>query len=316
MSQRARSRLVTFCLFALAPISLILALAIGSVPVHLADLAMHHPPATDDAILDLRLTRALAAFAVGGLLALSGALLQTLVRNPLADPYVLGVSGGAAVAALAAMLLGATAQVGLAAFAGAAVSTILVFALARRDETDRLLLTGVVIAALWGALITGLLSIAPPSGLPGMVFWLMGDLSYAGTSMWAWIILAVGLVLALASGRALDVLVHGETAAWTAGVNVRAVRTLVYFLASALTAGAVMLAGPVGFVGLLVPHLLRLLSGAAHRPLAVQAVLAGGSLLVLADTAARTLFAPAQLPVGVLTALIGVPTFLLLRARS
>lgn len=320
MSPHARRRALTLGLLVAAPVSLWIALTIGSVHVPIGGLVYaltdSHRGDSVATILDLRLARALAAFVVGGLLALSGTLLQALVRNPLADPYVLGVSGGAAVAALGAMLLGAAAPgVSTAAFSGAILSTLLVFGLARSDATDRLLLTGAVVAALWGALIAGLLSIAPPSGLPGMLFWLMGDLGYARGSAWAWLILVGGLGLALAWGRALDALAHGDIVAHTVGVNVRMARTTLYFVASGLTATAVMIAGPIGFVGLMVPHVLRLSVGTAHRPLAVQAVLAGGSLLVLADTAARTVFAPAQLPVGVLTALIGVPTFLLLRAR-
>ena len=271
-------------------------------------------------ILELRLPRSLAAFAVGGLLTLAGALMQVLLRNPLADPYVLGVSGGAAVAALLAMLAGLS---GLllqgAAFGGALAATLLVFTLSHGHgqwTTQRLLLTGVVLAAGWGAAISFLLAVAPSSRLPGMLFWLMGDLSPAGRPYWALGLLLFGLLLALPLGRSLNILARGELQAQALGIEQTRLRMLIYVLASLYTAGAVTLAGSVGFVGLVVPHLTRLLIGSDHRILLPAATLLGGSLLLFADTLARTLIAPQQLPVGVLTALIGVPVFLVLLQRG
>jgi iron complex transport system permease protein len=309
-------------LLALAvPASLVFALLAGSVPLSPSTawqwIAGHTDPQTT-AILTLRSTRAMAAFTVGGLLALSGALLQVLVRNPLADPYVLGLSGGAGVGALLAMLAGyAGAGLTGCAFAGAAGSTLLVFGLTRFGASpERLLLTGIVVATAWGAVISGLLAVAPQPSLPGMLFWLMGDLSYADRPAFGLIVLTGGLAAALALARTLDVLTHGETAAAAVGVNLRLVRSTIYFLASLLTATAVMLAGAIGFVGLIIPHLMRLAAGARHRPLLLNVVLAGGGFLVLADTLARTVLAPMQLPVGVITALIGVPLFLFLLART
>lgn len=271
-------------------------------------------------ILDLRLPRALAALATGGLLALAGALMQVLLRNPLADPYVLGVSGGAASAALLAMLLGlAGLVINLAAFIGALLSMLLVFGLARGAGSwtpTRLLLTGVVIAAGWGALISFMLAVAPQAQLSGMLFWLMGDLSQGHSPHAALVVLALGLLLGLALARDLNVLAHGELKAGALGVAVPRLRLLLYLLASLLTAAAVTLAGSVGFVGLVVPHLLRIAGIRDHRLLLPGAVLAGAGLLVIADTLARTAFAPQQLPVGVVTALIGVPLFLLLLQRG
>ena len=270
-------------------------------------------------IFELRLPRALSAFAVGGLLALAGGLMQVLLRNPLADPYILGVSGGAAVATLSAMLLGAAgALLTAAAFAGALFTMLLVFALARRQGSwtaVRLLLTGVVIASGWAALIGFILAISPDATLRGMLFWLMGDLEFATHPAEAWIVLAAGLAVALALARDLNVLARGELQARALGVHVSLLFPLLYVIASLLTAAAVTLAGTVGFIGLIVPHLLRLVAGSDHRVLLPGAVLLGGSLLTAADTLARTLLAPQQLPVGVVTALLGVPVFLYLLNR-
>jgi iron complex transport system permease protein len=269
-------------------------------------------------VLELRLPRALAAFAVGGLLALAGALLQVLLRNPLADPYVLGTSGGAAVGALLAMVAG-TALTGAGAFAGALLATLLVFGLARRGgdwAPARLLLTGIVLASAWGALIAFVLSVAPEHNLRGMLFWLMGDLQ-PGALPWPQLaILGGALVIALPLARPLNLLARGELQALSLGVAVAPLRNTLYGLAALATAGAVTLAGSVGFVGLVVPHLLRLAGARDHRVLLPACVLAGGTLLVVADTLARTLWAPRQLPVGILTAAIGVPLFLFLLLRQ
>ncbi|MEK7321551.1 MAG: iron ABC transporter permease [Pseudomonadota bacterium] len=270
-------------------------------------------------LLELRLPRALSAFAVGGLLALAGALMQVLLRNPLADPYILGVSGGAAVFTLTAMLLGASgALLSGAAFGGALFTMLLVFALARRQGSwtpVRLLLTGVVIASGWAALIGFILAVSPDTTLRGMLFWLMGDLEFAARPYSAWAVLAAGLAVALVLARDLNVLARGDLQARALGVPVGVLFPLLYVGASLLTAAAVTLAGTVGFIGLIVPHLLRLVAGGDHRVLLPGAVLLGGSLLTAADTLARTVIAPQQLPVGVITALLGVPVFLYLLNR-
>ncbi len=271
-------------------------------------------------ILELRIPRALAAFATGGLLAVAGALMQVLLRNPLADPYVLGLSGGASVGALAAMLagLGGVVITG-SAFAGAFASTLLVFGLAHGTGSwtpARLLLTGVVVAAGWGAVITLMLAISPAERLPGMLYWLMGDLSYARTPWAALGLLGVVCLALLPLGRSLNVLARGPLQAAALGVNARPLEWTIYLAASGLTAMAVTTAGSIGFVGLVVPHMLRLVLGNDQRLILPACALAGGTLLVLADTLARTMIAPEQLPVGVITALLGVPTFLFLLYRS
>jgi iron complex transport system permease protein len=304
--------------------ALILSVALGSVTLApgeiLAVLRGQGSPLAQTLILELRLPRSLAAFAVGGLLAVAGALMQVLLRNPLADPYVLGLSGGASVGALAAMLAGlGGAVITGSAFAGAFLSTLLVFGLAHGTGSwtpSRLLLTGVVVAAGWGAVITLMLAVTPADRLPGMLYWLMGDLAYARAPWPPLALLLVVCLLVMPLGRSLNVLARGPLQAAALGVSVRRLEWGIYLGASALTAMAVTSAGSIGFVGLVVPHMLRLLLGNDQRLILPACALAGGTLLVLADTLARTMIAPEQLPVGVITALLGVPTFLYLLYRS
>ena len=317
-----QARLYFPLLFVLAICSLILALLSGSVSIHWSELwtTLVGEQTTQSLILELRLTRALGAFATGGLLSLAGALMQVLVRNPLADPYVLGISGGAAVAALLAMLLG-LGGIWLtgSAFGGALFAMVLVFGLARGRGSwtpTRLLLTGVVLAAGWGALISFILAISPDSNIRGMLFWLMGDLSYALSPLPALFMLLLGLIVSWPLGRDLNVLIRGELQAGALGIDSNRIQGLLFLLASLLTATAVVQAGSIGFVGLVIPHIMRLLGLTDHRLLLPAAALAGGSLLVLADTLARTILAPQQLPVGIITALLGVPLFLYLLQRE
>lgn len=324
MPKRLPILLLTALLALFAAVTLLAALAIGSVAVDPAMLwavfTGKGEPLARTLVLDLRLPRALAAFATGGLLALAGSLMQVLLRNPLADPYILGVSGGAATGALGVMLLGfGGIWIGGAAFAGALLSTLLVFALAHGRggwTPTRLLLTGVVVAAGWGALISLLLALGSDSSLRSMLFWLMGDLSGSREPGWALLILAFGLLACLPFARHLNLLARGDMQARALGVPAKPLNVGIYIIASLFTAVAVTLGGSIGFVGLVVPHMLRLITGADHRLLLPGAVLAGGSLLVLADTLSRTIIAPRQLPVGVVTAFIGVPLFLYLLNRS
>src|SRR3569623_809648 len=301
------SRVLLVGLTVLSGATLALALVVGSVALGMAGVWAVLQGGGDalqrNVILALRLPRALSAFAVGGLLALAGALMQVLLRNPLADPSVLGVSGGTAVAV-----------------AGALFTMLLVFALARRRGSwtaVRLLLTGVVIASGWSALIGFILAVSPDTTLRGMLFWLMGDLEFAHHALGAWAVLAAGLAVAFACARDLYVLARGDLQARALVVPVGLLFPLLYILTSLLTAAAVTLAGNVGFIGLIVPHLMRLAGAADHLVLSPGAVLLGGSLLTAADTLARSVMAPLQLPVGVITALLGVPVFLyLLQRRS
>ena len=321
MPTRRRAVLFLIALALPALASGALALAVGSVRVPLTEVfATLLGNGSNEVVRSLRLPRALSGFACGGLLALSGALLQVLLRNPLADPYVLGVSGGASVGALLAMLFGfAAAGINGLAFAGALTAMLVVFGLSRGDGSwtqTRLLLTGVIVAAGCGAVVALLLSIAPDQQLRGMLFWLMGDLSQTGQPELMLAALALLVLLALPFARELNLLARGADVALTLGVPVARLRFGVYLVASLATAVAVTQAGSIGFVGLIVPHLVRLAVGNDQRLLLPASVLAGGTLLVLADTLARSVIAPQQLPVGVLTALIGVPAFLLLLARD
>ncbi|MCS4505235.1 iron ABC transporter permease [Arhodomonas aquaeolei] len=323
MPARAAVGLGTLAVITL--VSLCAAISSGSVMVapHDVWLAVTGGGASDTAatvIRELRMPRAAAGFVTGGLLALAGALMQVLLRNPLADPYVLGISGGAAVGALGSTLLGLGAfWMSGSAFAGAAITMVLVFGLSHGHggwTPTRLLLNGVVVAAGWGAVVSFLLSVGPPTELRGMLFWLMGDLAGAGSAGWPAAVLAIGLAATLAVARDLNLLARGELQAQALGVAIGRLRLLIYVLASLLTATAVTVAGTVGFVGLVVPHLLRLVMGSDHRVLLPGCVLLGGSFIVLADTLARTAFAPQQLPVGVFSAFIGVPVFLFLLYRG
>lgn len=303
-------------------LALAVALKAGELPTAWADVAGALSGGEEGAaaiIRELRLPRAVAAFTSGGLLALAGALMQVLLRNPLADPYVLGISGGAAVGALGALTLGAaTWVVDGAAFVGALAAMFLVFGLARGEGAwthARLLLTGVIVAAGCGAAVSFMLVMTADARVQSMLFWLTGDASGAARPWPALAVLGLGLALAWPFARDFNVLARGELSARALGVGVERLRLVVYVLASLLTAVAVSLVGSVGFVGLIVPHLVRLALGNDQRLLLPAATLAGGVLLTAADTAARTMMAPVQLPVGVLTALIGVPVFLFLLAR-
>lgn len=319
-----RRLIIAALLVSAAPLSLGFALAHGSLNIGVTELWQvlrgAHDGMAAQVVLELRLPRALSAFAVGGLLALSGALLQVLLRNPLADPYVLGISGGAAVAALLSILFGlATVWIHTNAFLGAMLSMFIVFGISRLNASwtqNRLLLTGVVVAAGWGAVISLVLTAAPAAQIQGMLFWLIGDLSYATRPRLALVALLFGLVVALWFARPLNLFMRGENVAAALGENPARLRFIVYLLASLLTAMAVTLAGSIGFVGLVIPHILRLAGGSDHRFLLPCSVLLGGGFLTIADTLARSWLAPVQLPVGVLTALLGVPVFLYLLART
>lgn len=323
MPERSRALLLIGGLLALVLGGGLWALSAGEMAVPFSGViaSLGGDPGSAGAVVvrELRLPRAVAAFTSGALLALAGALMQVLLRNPLADPYVLGISGGAAVGALSAILVGAaTWLVDGAAFAGAALAMLVVFGLSRGDGSwtqTRLLLTGVIVAAGCGAVVVFMLVMATDTRVQSMLFWLTGDVSGASRPWPALAVLAAGLLATLPFARDLNVLARGELSARALGVRTLRLRLLVYLLASMLTATAVTLVGLVGFIGLIVPHLVRLACGNDQRILLPAAALAGGALLMLADTAARTLVAPIQLPVGVLTAMIGVPVFLFLLVR-
>jgi iron complex transport system permease protein len=308
-------------LVALAALIAGLALVVGSTDIGVRPaLAALFGDITEPArtvVFELRAPRLLSAFTIGALLALAGVLLQALFRNPLADSYVLGVSGGSSVGALIALLLGASLwAVQCSAALGAMLTTFLVLGLARGGATVRVLLTGVVVASACGALVTLVLVLADNGQLRGMMFWLAGDLGWAAHPwfMAASALLATLLVAVIA--RPLDVLATGETTAQSLGLDLTRWRVAIVVLAGALTAGAVIQGGSIGFIGLVIPHFVRLAFGtAAHRVVVPAAALAGGTLLAAADLVARTAAAPRQLPVGAIMALLGVPMFLVLLRR-
>lgn len=321
ISNRPLLTVATLGLLSLATIAT--SLCVGSVDLSLPDVmsGLFDPESSSSTVIrDLRLPRTLAAFACGGLLALAGTLMQVLLRNPLADPYILGISGGAGIGALLAIFMefGVVALNGFA-FMGALGAMLLVFGLSHGDGSwtqTRLILTGVMFSAGCGAIITLLLSVAPEERLRGMLFWLMGDFSQGVNPTYALIGLVVIGLFTAPLARDLNVLIRGNDTAKALGVSVSFVRIAVYLLASMATAVSVTTAGSVGFVGLVIPHLTRMIVGNDQRVLLPTSMLAGGTFLVLADAVARILIAPQQLPVGVVTALIGVPVFLYLLNRT
>lgn len=304
--------------------SLLTGLCFGSVPLPLTEIVQSLvTPGNDSAsqiIWQLRLPRVLSAFACGGLLAIAGALLQVLLRNPLADPYILGVSGGAAVGALTAMMLGwGPVLVNMTSLTGALTIMAIVFGLSFRAgnwNLYRLLLIGVVLSVGCTAVTTLILTLAPASDVKGMLFWLMGDISRAETPTPAWLTLLVVAIVSMLISGLLNVLNIGQMKAQSLGVAVLPLQVGIYFMASLATVAALMQAGAIGFIGLLTPHAIRLLGVSDYRWLLPLVILLGGSFLTLADTLARTAWAPQQLPVGVLIALLGVPALLFLLARK
>ena len=319
----SRRTLVWLILLAV-PASLAFAVWNGSVDIPAARLVAALSGGGDgidrEIVWGLRAPRALAAFACGALLALAGTLLQALLRNPLADPFLLGVSGGAAAGALAAMLIGAgLALQHLFAFAGAAFATASVFAFSLRPtgwNAYRVILAGVALSAGFGAVVNLLLALAPAAQVHGMLFWLLGDLSGATDPLPAWLALGVAAVVAQSQAAPLDLLALGEDKARSLGVAVTAAQSITFGCAALATMAAVLLGGSIGFIGLVTPHLLRLMGVHDHRMLLPLSVAAGGSLLALADAVARSVPAPVELPVGIVTALVGVPALLFLLTRT
>ena len=311
-------------LLALTSAAMFFSLLSGSAQISINQIMSHFTsPETGltSQILDqIRIPRTLAAFSVGSLLAMSGVAMQVLLRNPLADPYILGVSGGAAVGALSAILLGASSFLLVSlAFAGALGSTLIVFGISNplnNKSVTRLLLTGVVVSSGWGAMINLILTISTSNTVQSMLFWLIGDLSQSTVSLGHLVLIALGLVGGIRIAKSLNVLSRGDLVAVSLGVNVNLLRVILYFSASIFTAVAVTIGGSVGFVGLVTPHILRMLGARDHRILIPASALLGGSIVLIADTLARTILAPQQLPVGIFTAIIGVPCFLFIMNSS
>ncbi|MGE3285720.1 MAG: FecCD family ABC transporter permease [Pseudonocardia sp.] len=336
---RARFTLVLAGLLATTVIGVLLATSIGPVSVPLTDTAravLHHlmpgtvgPPAdavASQIVWEFRLPRALLGAVVGASLALVGCALQAAVRNPLADPYLLGVSSGAALGAVAVIAFGGAALGGLsaptAAFAGALLATGLVYVIARRRgrvSQLRLILSGVALAYLFQAAYSYLLIKTVPQAAQAAQFWLLGSLGSAG---WADLGLPtaavmVGCAVLLLQSRSLNALLVGDETAVSLGLDVHRLRVQLLVVTSLLVGVVVSVSGAIAFVGLVVPHVCRLVIGSDHRRLLPVAALTGASFLVLVDLAARTVDAPSELPLTIVTAVLGVPCFIwLLRRRE
>lgn len=318
-------------LLGIALLALIVSIRVGAVSLSsreiISALAGTGEPGTVAIVRQLRLPRTLTAALVGAALAASGATFQALLRNPLAEPYILGVSGGAAVGAVGVIVLGWAARASwvlpLAAFGGALLAIFLVARIAatvgRSLDTAVLLLAGVVVGSFFNACILLALTLTDAESFRSAIFWMMG--SFAGTNWNSVLVFTLyflpGLLLLTALGRALNLMAVGEETATYLGISVEMVKVVAFGTASLLTAAAVAIAGVIGFVGLVVPHVIRLLWGSDYRFLIPAAATLGAAFLASADAIARVAAAPTELPVGVVTAFIGVPFFIwLLRRRA
>ncbi|MDA0328240.1 MAG: iron ABC transporter permease [Gemmatimonadetes bacterium] len=319
-----------FLLLAALAFSVVFGVRFGSVPLSFIEVAgALTGGGTDiarDIVVGLRLPRTLLGVLVGGGLAMAGATFQALLRNPLAEPYILGVSGGASVGAVLVLAFG-WASAGswalpLAAFIGALVAIVLVFRVAtasgRPMDVRVLLLAGVVVAAFFSACIALILSISSARTVQSAVLWIMGSLAGAN---WRSVVVTAAYTLPacvalMALARPLNLMAVGEDTALYLGADVERVKRRALLIAALITASGVAVAGVIGFVGLVVPHGIRMIVGSDHRALLPLSFLAGATFLTLADLVARVVLAPAEIPIGVITAFVGVPFFLLLLRRS
>jgi iron complex transport system permease protein len=326
----ARFASVLGSLVVLLAVACVLGLALGPSTLGVADVvqALFGDAATGaavDIVWRIRLPRVALAGLVGACLSVAGVVFQALLRNPLADPFILGVSGGAALGGIAMLSLAGLLGLGYAAvppaaFAGAVVATLLLYLVAGvrgRVSAANLLLTGVVFNAFASAAIVFMASAAGLTEGARIFLWLVGNLSAARIDVAPWLVvfLVLGLGGALALSRSLNVLALGDEAAEQLGVPVAAHQRILLLATSLMVGAAVSVAGLVGFVGLIIPHLLRLILGPDHRLLVPAAALGGAAFLVLCDTAARTLLGGRELPVGAITAIVGGPLFLVLLRR-
>jgi iron complex transport system permease protein len=308
----------------------VLGVRFGSVPLSTGDvlgaLAGRGDETTRDIVVRIRMPRVVLAILIGGGLSLAGATFQALLRNPLAEPYILGISGGASVGAVIVLAFGFVSAgswaLPLAAFAGALVAIGLVFRVATATghamDVRVLLLAGVVVAAFFSACIAFILSISPARTVQSAVLWIMGSLAAAD---WTSVVLTAAYTLPAALllvglARPLNLMAIGEETAHYLGTDVEGVKRLSLAIAALITASGVAVAGVIGFVGLVVPHALRLVIGSDHRTLLPFSFLAGAAFLTIADLIARMLLAPTEIPIGVITAFVGVPFFLVLLRRS
>jgi iron complex transport system permease protein len=311
----------------------VIAVAVGSEPISFqaiikiiaakitgqpTDIAPEHQAI----IAEIRLPRVLMAIVVGAALSVAGAAYQALLRNPLADPYVLGVSTGAAVGAIAAILFAESISIGrpLAAFLGAALSiaTVLLLGQSRRQAgTERLILAGIITNTFLSSVVIFLMTSASGLRLQSVFSWLIGDLgSNSRLLPVVSVFILAGIAIIYFNSRSLNLMMTGEEEALALGVEVRRVKAMVYIASSLITGAAVSVSGVIGFVGLVIPHAVRLASSSDNRLVVPASALAGGTFLLIADTLARTLIAPRELHVGVVTAFVGAPVFVYLLRRA
>jgi iron complex transport system permease protein len=319
-----------FLLVVVLMVTALLGVLFGSVPILISEiwdaLTGDGQEVHRDIVLNFRLPRVLLAAFVGGGLGVAGATFQALLRNPLAEPYILGISGGASFGAVSVISLGVAAAgswtLPLAAFAGALLAIFLVFRVAtstgRVMDVRILLLSGVVIAAFFSACIAFILSISPAQTVQSAVLWSMGSLAGAD---WDRVVIAgaytmPAAVMLIVLARPLNLMAIGEETAYYLGTNVEGVKRISLVVAALITAASVSVAGVIGFVGLVVPHTVRILVGSDHRGLLPLSFLGGAAFLIAADFIARLVLSPIEIPIGVITAFIGVPFFLVLLRQS
>ena len=300
-------------------IAILLSLSFGSQYISISALWSDNS-SLREIIVSLRLPRIINAITVGALLSLAGLLIQNLVKNPLADPYILGVSGASASIQLIIISSGLVMPLWLfilSGFIASTISLLLLIAISTKNglKTNNLLLSGVVIAFAYGAIISLILSISPSSTTKSLLFWLMGDLGFSQSVLLPIIVLLVGGLWVFKYRKELDILARGEFFAVKCGVDVKTINLILLITSSFFTAIAVSMAGTIGFVGLVVPHMARLMVGNHHAHLIPLSAILGALVLLIADTVSRTILAPVQLPVGIFTALFGVPVFLYLMSR-
>lgn len=272
-------------------------------------------------LFSIRLPRIILAGLVGASLSLAGTIFQALLRNPLADPYILGLSGGSAVGAIIGIILSAgTYAIGIPGMAllGAVTAVTIVFGIAGKNlQSNTILLAGVIVNAFFSAMILFLITVSSKSNLQNIMFWLMGDLSLPERNG-LWILsfsLIIGFIIIFIEARAMNLIATGEETALQLGVNIQKTKITLFLIASLLTAVAVSFSGIIGFVGLIIPHMMRLTVSADHRVLLPASLFFGASFLIAADAIARSIMAPVELPVGVITAFCGAPYFIYLLRR-
>ena len=324
-----RITIISLCLLVFLVLTIVLGISIGSTGTSLQQtyLSLTGDKAADPMLNTImwriRLPRVLLATLVGAALSLGGLVFQALLRNPLAEPYILGISSGSGIGAIAGILMGLSRfpGVSLTAFAGSMGTLVLLLFMAAGKtliKKDVLLLSGVMVNAFCAAFIMFLISITQDSRLHNIIFWLMGDLSLADFSQ-VWLLLGVVLpcaILIFGFSNAMNLFLMGRELAQTMGVNIKIMTTLLLVTTSVMVSATVAACGPIGFVGLVIPHLLRLIMGPDHRVLVPACILGGGAYVVLCDILARTLPQQGEMPAGVITAMIGAPLFIILLKKS